>query len=411
MQKMLDFEDALNLAIAECGRCAPIEVPITDAIERVLAEDIISPVNLPPFSKAKVDGYAIFSEDAKDKKAVHEVIGSISAGSYPTERLDRGQAMEIQAEAPLPANSDAVVPLNAVRLIMNGARVGILKKVKKGENITVAGEKLTKGEKILTAGIPLNAIEICMLTMVGIAQVKIFPPPRVGVLSLGNELVKVGKKIKRGQIWDANGIALLTSLYELGTQPEYLGTVTQQKEEILKAILKSKDCNVVILSGVTDQSRKQLLIETFKEAGVEILFDSIAVQPGSSTMFAKKENTLIFALPEEPFTIKVMFDAFISPVLRFMMGFRELYSMKFEALLQNKIRKSDQYHLLQPAIVFIQNDKLMARRCTPLGKGDIFGYAQCNAIMIIPKKVKSIKKGKAVDLIISKPRFSFSKED
>ena len=313
---------------------------------------MIAPINLPPYSKAAIDGFAFYSEDAKNKKAIHEVIGSIAAGTFPKEKLARGQAMEIQAEAPLPKGSDTVVPMDAVRLIMNGVRVGMLKRVRKGKNIVLAGENLKKDEEILKAGICLNSVDLCLLTAAGIASVKVFPPPRVAILTIGNEFVEVGKKIKRGQIWDSNGIALLSALYEMGTQPEYLGTVAENNNAIVSAISRAKSCNVLIITGITGAHRHRLLMDVFNKSRIELLFDGIAIEPSRSVALAKFDQTLIFVLPQNPFFSMILFEVLITPVLRKMMGYEKKYHFVVDAILEKSIKKGRDYHLIQPANLF-----------------------------------------------------------
>ena len=408
---MIRFEEALEVAYRESDKFAPLEIPITDSIGRVLAEDIFSPVNLPPFSKSLVDGFAINSEDARDKKAIHEVIGRVMAGEYPQQKLERGQAMEIQAEASIPRGSDAVVPLDAIRVIMDGSRVGILKKVRKGDNIIFAGETLKKDEKIVSSGTYLSALEICLLTMIGINKIKIFPPPRVGVVSLGSELVEPGKKIRRGQIWDANGIALSAALFEMGLQPEYFGTVNLDIALVSKVLDQAKSCNILIICGTNQTSRQEILLKSLKELGGKVLFDGIAVKPCSTVMLAKLGKTLMFLLPADAFSVVCTFESYITPVLRYLMGFNTPYQVMVDAILDCKIRKGKEYHFFQPAIVYIKNSQLYVNKCGALGKGDILSYAKCNALMNIPQNVKTLKKGKPVKVIMTRFWGDFIKQD
>lgn len=407
---MIDFEEALKTVLLHSSQLTPVAIPVTDAIGKVLAETITAPVNLPPFTKAMVDGYAVNSEDAKDKKAIQEIVGSIFPGVFPDLKLERGQAMEIQAEAPVPNGSDAVVKKNAVRILMNGSRVGMLHRVKKGEDVIVAGENLKKDETVLKAGTCLRAVEICLLTMTGIAKVKIYPLPRVAVLSLGDELVDVGKKIKRGQAWDSNGISLTNALYELGSQPEYLGVVSQNVKKILEAIKKADTADVLLITGVNGASRRLLLLDAFRKADIKIIFEGVSIKPGSSIMFAKLGQTLIFVLPENPFSILTLFEILITPVLRRMMGFDKLYSSTFEVILEKKIKTETDYWVVQPATVFFKNGKIVVKPAPLSKKANIFSFARCNALMIIPKHVRVIKKGKPVKVILIRFPYDFCGE-
>ena len=355
---MIDFVDALKLTLSECPRLSVKNAPITEAIGRVIAEDVTALIDLPPYSKATVDGFALFSEDAKDKKAIHEVIGSVSAGTFPKEKLERGQAMQIQAEAPLPKGSDTVAPMEAVRLLMNGTRVGMLKRVRKGKNIVLAGENLKKGDEILKAGTCLNAIDLGILSSIGIANVNIFSLPRVGILTIGNEFIEVGKKIKRGQIWDSNSVQLLTALYEMRTQPEYLGTVAESIKSIITAISRAKTCNALIINGIAGALRRQLLMDVFKKLGIELLFDELSLISCGSLMLAKFEQTLIFVLPQNQFFSMILFETLITPAIRRMMGYKKLYHSVIDAVLDKTIKKGTDYHLIQPANIFYHKKKL-----------------------------------------------------
>ncbi|MBC8182783.1 molybdopterin molybdotransferase MoeA [candidate division KSB1 bacterium] len=399
---MIDFEDALKLILSESPPLSAKDVPITEAIDRVVPEKVIAPIDLPPFTKARIDGFALFSEDAKDKKAIHEVIGSVPTGIFPSEKLERGQAMQIQAEAPLPNGSDTVVAMDEVRLLMDGTRVGILKRIKRGRNIVPVGDRIKKGETLLEAGKCLNSIDIGLMGSMGIEKVSVFPPVRVGILTLGNEFISIGKETKHGQVWDSNGIQLLTALYEKRAQPEYLGVVKEEEEAINAAISRAKSCNALILTGVTGTNRRLVLMNSFKKAGVKILFEEISLAPSGSLIVARLEQTLIFVLPQDPFFSMVLFEALITPGLRRMMGYKQLYNSVIDAILENKIKKSPDCYLIQPGYVSFRKNKCYVKFCESLKKMDILSYAKCNGLIRVIKGDKSIKSGKSVEVIITK---------
>ena len=399
---MIDFKSALNLILSGSPPLSAKEKLITEAMGRVIAAKVTAPINFPPYTKATVDGFAFFSEDAKDKKAIHEVIGSITAGTFPSEKLERGQAMQIQAESPMPNGSDTVVPMDEVRLLMNGTRVGMLKRIRKGKNIVPAGEQLKKDEDILRAGKCLTAVDLCLLSLVGINKVSVFPPARVGVLAFGNEFISVGKKRKRGQIWDSNSIQLLTSLYEMRTQPEYFGIVAENEEKINRTLSRAKSCNVLIITGMSGVKRHNLLMNVFKRAGIEVLFDGIFIEPSGSVMLAKNDKTLIFILPEDSFFTMILFEVLIVPALRRMMGHEQLYHSVMDAILEKRIRKSKEYCLIQPGYISFQKNRCYFNPCDFLQKMDIYSYAKCNGLIRVTKGGKSIKSGKSVEVILTK---------
>ncbi len=402
---MTQFEDALAQMLAENPRLDPLEVPVTDAMERVLAVDVISPVNWPPFSQAKCDGFAINSQDSRNKKAVHEVIGSVLAGKFPPERLQRGQAMEIEAGAALPAGSDSIVPRDVVRVVMEGARVGILKKVRKGENVALTGEILEKGDLLLPAGTLLTAAEIGMLTFIGFDRVKVFPPPKVGVLSVGNELVEVGKRVIRGKLWDAIGLSIAAALYELGILPEYLGPVSQDTKTIEEKLRANSGYHFILINGYSGEKRKRIILEALKKFGIRWHISNIGMVPGGEVLIGKMKGTTVCLLPPDLFEITVFFETFLSPVLRSMMGFKQHYEVKSEAILESSLRKKGDYHLFQPAQISFKNQSMFAKKIGSLGKGTIFDLAQCNGFISIPRQVTKAKKGKPVDVILRRIKF------
>ncbi len=404
---MIDFEEALKIILSESPPLLAKEVPVTEAIGRVVANNVIASIDLPSYTKAKVDGFALFSQDAKDKKAIHEVIGNIPPGIFPKDKVMRGQAMQIQAEAPLPNGTDTVVPMDEVRVLMNGTRVGMLKRIKKGKNIIPLGERIKKDEEILKAGNCLNSVDVGLLSSTGIKNISVFPPVRVGMLALGNEFISHGKTINHGQVWDSNGIQLVTALYEMRTQPEYLGTVKEKVKDIETAISRAKSCNVLILTGVTGTSRRGILMDAFNKAGVKILFDEISVAPSGNLVLARLEQTLIFVLPQDPFFSLVLFEALITPALRRMMGHNRLYNSVVDAILENKIKKSPDCNLIQPGYVSFRKNKCYVKPCESLQKMDVLSYAKCNCLIRVTKSDKSIKSGKSVEVILTKQVYDF----
>jgi molybdopterin molybdotransferase len=399
---MIDFDDALKMLLSESPILSTKDVPLTEAIGRVIATNVNSPIDLPSYKKATIDGFALFSEDAKDKKAIHEVIGSITAGNFPKEKLQRGQAMQIQAEAPLPSGSDTVVPMEEVRLLMDATRVGMLNRIRKNDNIIQVGDKIKKDENIINAGQCLSPTDLGILSSVGMDKVPVYSPPRVGIMTVGSEFKCVGEKAKLGQDWDSNGIQLLTALYEMKSLPEYLGTVADKKDEMISALSRSKSCNMVILTGITGVNRIKLLKAVFNKIGIKMLFEGISLSPFGMVKLAKFEDTLIVVLPQDPLFTIILFEALVVPSLRKMMGYKQSYFSTIEAVLEKKIKNKTDCCLLYPGKVYFQKDRCFFKPCDSPQRMDILSYAKCNGLLKVTKENKTIKSGKLVEIILVK---------
>ncbi len=399
---MVDLENALRSAISNIQNQPPVVVPLKKAGGKILAEKISSPVDIPNFTKATVDGYAVFSEDVKSKKAINELVGSVAAGDFPTMKLERGQTVEIQAEAPVPNGCDTVVEKCNARIIMNGARVGVLRRVKKGENIRLKGEVIKKGDVVLEKGNCLQPTQISRLSMLGIQSVKVFPTPRIGVFALGNEYNDWEHPVKPGQFWDANGPALCNSLYELGTQPDYLNNVEENPDAIIKMLASANQFGLVIMTGITDTRRKNLAVDALRKVNAQIIFDGVAVAPGSSTTLARLNHQLIFVLPHDPYEVMLIFEVLVVPVVRRMLGFKKLYSSTCEALLKKKIRNRSKKHLIIPANLIVENEKLLVDTLNSKNNFDLTSLSRANALICISKDVETIKSGKKVKVILNR---------
>ena len=257
----------------------------------------------------------------------------------------------------------------------------------------------------MSAGNYLTALEVGMLTMIGIDRVQVYPPPKVGVLSVGSELVEVGKRVVRGRLWDAIGLSVAAALYESGAQPEYLGPVEHEQKALAGKLKSLSSYHFLLINGFSGDKRKALILDVLKKNGVKWKIQNIAMVPGGEVQIGKIEGTTICLLPSDLFEITVFFEAFLMPVLRTMMGYPTLYANRIEAILDGSIRKKGDYHLFQPAKINFKNEKIYAQKTGSLGKGTIFNLTESNGLISIPRQVTKAKSGKPVDVILRKNIF------
>ena len=228
------------------------QVSLSEAYGHVLAEDIVAPLNVPPFDRAVVDGYAVRAADTfgadEDKPLTLKYCGQVSVGEAPDVVVENGTTVEIVTGAPLPKGADAVVMLE--HTVQKKSAISIYRPVSRGENVMKAGSDIHKGETVLKKGQMLSSREIGVLAALGLTRVAVYKRPRVAIISTGAEVVEPGKPLSAGKIYDINAYALSAAVLECGGQPVSFGIVPDEKDQLRTALIKAlNSADVVITSG------------------------------------------------------------------------------------------------------------------------------------------------------------------
>jgi molybdenum cofactor synthesis domain-containing protein len=322
----MTFDEAKKV-IAEQLKPATLgaeEIPLLDAYNRVLKENVVSTLDIPPFNRSTVDGFAVKAEDTfgaeENQPAKLTVRGTVNIGEPPKIRLAKGEAAEIVTGAPLPEGADAVVMVEDTD--REAAELRVYRAVTKDGNLMKRGTDIQKGETALKAGQVLGASEIGVLAALGLTTAKVFKVPVVAVLSTGGEITEPGKQLLAGKIYDINAYSLSTAVRESGGKPVYLGVVADDKVALRKALehaLASAD--MVLTSGGVSVGPHDLtpqIVDSLGEPGV--LVSGIAVKPGKPTTIALIGKKPVFALPGHPTSALLIFHLFARPVIQLMSG-------------------------------------------------------------------------------------------
>ncbi len=325
-RKLMTFDEAKK-AISEQLKPKALgeeELSLLEAYNRVLKEDVASTLDIPPFNRSTVDGYAVKAEDTfgaeENQPAKLEVCGVVNVGEPPKISLGKGEAAEIVTGAPIPEGADAAAMVEDTN--REDAALSVYRAVTKNENVMKKGTDIKKGETVLKAGQVLGASEIGVLAALGITKVKVFMAPVVAVLSTGAEVTELGKKLPPGKIYDINAYSLSAAVRESGGTPVYLGVVPDDKAELRKAseqALASTD--VVITSGGVSVGPKDLtpqIVDSLGKPGLIVC--GIAVKPGKPTTVALVGRKPVFALPGHPTSALLMFHLLVRPVIRLLSG-------------------------------------------------------------------------------------------
>jgi molybdopterin molybdotransferase len=321
---MLSVAEATTIVLEHARALEPIVVPLGAALGSVLAEDVASDLDMPPFDKSMMDGYAVRSADISADGANLHVIEEIMAGMTPSKTVGSGQAVRIMTGAPLPNGADAVVMVERTEALDGGKRVRIGGPAKPGQNIQPRARELRRGEMVLKAGAELRPQEIGLLATVGRATLRAIPTPEVAILSTGDELVEAGETPGPGQIRNSNGPMLVAQVARLGVRPRSLGIARDRLEVLRERIADGLRSPMLILSGGVSAGKLDLVPGVLSELGVTPHFHKVALKPGKPIFFGTKKQsegtTLVFGLPGNPVSSFVGFELFVRPALDLLRG-------------------------------------------------------------------------------------------
>ncbi len=313
---MLTVEEALTLVEERTAPLAPRRVPLRDAVGLVLAEDVTSEVDSPPYDKALMDGYAVRSADREPER---QILEEIAAGAVPHFPLTPGTASRIMTGAPLPEGADAVVQVELTELVDDSTVRLQNPEIAPGRNILRLGASLRAGDQVLHRGTKLRAIEIAVLAEIGHGMVTVVPRPRLAILPTGNELVAVSERPASGQIRNSNGPMLLAAATRANVDAVELGIARDTREDLARWIEQGLSADLLVLSGGVSAGKFDLVPKVLAELGVEQVFHQVALRPGKPLWFGVKTDgerrVLVFALPGNPVSSLVCFELFVAPAI------------------------------------------------------------------------------------------------
>ena len=342
-RKLLSFDEAKQL-LKQNFSAKPIgteKVSISEAHNRVLAQNVVAQLNIPPFSRSTVDGYAVKAADtfsaSEDKPVSLRFCGHVAIGESPSIVVEKGLAAEIVTGAPLPDGADSVVIVEQTNL--QGNKVLVHRPVSIGENIMAAGSDIRKNEVVLKKGRVLGSREIGVLAAIGLTEVAVYRRPKVAVLSTGAEIVEPGEPLPPGKIYDINAHTLCAAVLEAGGEPINLGIIPDKKDKLRNALEKALDsADAVITSGGVSVGPKDFtpqVVDTLGKPGV--IISGVAVKPGKPLTVAVVDGKPVFSLPGNPTSSLFMFNVFVYPILVKLAGRPEEMLPRVRAIAAQKI--------------------------------------------------------------------------
>jgi molybdopterin molybdotransferase len=386
---LISVDEAEKIIAAFPASIKSETVPLLAAQNRVLAADIHSPFAMPEFDKSAMDGYAYIAED---RSPVFKIIETIAAGTPPRLAVTPGYCAKIMTGAMLPAGSDRVIKRECT-LEENGFMK--ITAVDGNRNIRCKGEDIQAGQQVLTKGSILQAAQIALLASLGISEVPIARPPRVGIITTGSELAEPGSPLGPGQIYNSNYYSLAAQVRAIGAEPSALGRSADDLEATTTLIVaRLAKCDVLILSGGVSAGDFDYVPMSMKEAGVTLHFEKIAVQPGMPTVFGSRGEKFIFGLPGNPVSTFVIFEIFIKPLLLRLMGHAS-QPLIIPAVLTEAYTRSNG---TRTAFVPVRYSQGLATVLAYHGSGHLHALSRANALLRVPAGQLSIPAGNTIDV-------------
>jgi molybdopterin molybdotransferase len=395
---MITVDKALDIVLQHVEALDIETVAIDQANGRILAQDIRADIDLPPFDRARMDGYALRAKDAEVVPASLRVIGEIAAGAQFDGEVGRGEAVKIFTGAPLPNGADSVQKVEVTRA--NGKTVEILESVKPGQFITLRASEVVAGELVTPPGKEIGPAELAVLASFGYANVEVGKRPRVAVLSTGSELVDVSTKPTAAQIRNSNSYTIAAYAQRAGATVDLLGTVQDTPDATRSALLEaSRDRDIVITSGGVSMGDFDLVKAALKEIAAEIFFDKVIIRPGKPIVFAKLGKTFFFGLPGNPVSTSVTFNVFVRPAIRKMQGESSPATRTVMAKLSTPIKDASSRRSYLPGRLLIEEGKALVESLKWGGSSDLVAFMRANALIIVGEEVHEIAAGEEVEVM------------
>ena len=398
---MISVDEAVQIVLKKAKPLPPGKVKLESALGLCLAESVKSDLDMPPYNRSAMDGYAVIARDIINLPVELDVIENIRAGYNPKKKVRRGQAAKIMTGSVVPKGADAVIKVEETKSLNNDTRVRILKETRKGSNITKKGEDVQSGKIVLRKGTRIRPQEVGILAAVGADMIRTFSAPDIGIISTGDELVKITSKPKPWQIRNSNSHSLAAQARQLVEDVEVLGMANDDKEKIGCLVEKGLRKDILILSGGVSMGEYDLVGEVLRDFGVKIFFEKVALKPGKPTVFGKKDDKLVFALPGNPVSTFVTFELFVRPCIRKMMGFPFYNNPTVYAELEKEIRSNKERREYRPAFVRQMGHKWLVSPIGWHGSGDLFSITNANCLLIVKESVGKLKTGDTAEVMLT----------
>jgi molybdopterin molybdotransferase len=387
---MIQVEQALSIIAKNSTKMPAQKIPVHKALGYVLAETVYSPIDMPPFRQSAMDGYAF----RHSEKHQYDVVSSSQAGDHENVKLKENEAVRIFTGAFVPDNADTVVMQEHVMANENSILVTIMPT--QFTNVREKGEQIKKEEVVFKANTLITPAAIGFLACLGITEIMVYKKPKMAILVTGNELVKPGKKLPKGKIYESNSVMLQAALQTIDIKKIKSYKVKDNlkaTKKALKDILEKND--IILISGGISVGDYDFVKEALLANDVEELLYKINQKPGKPMFFGRKNDSLVFALPGNPASSLTNFYVYVYPAIKNRMGFAEIHLPKLMRKLNSEITNSTGKTLFLKALYDETHVTVLDSQSSAM----LNTFAIANSLLIVPNDTENLKKGALVTLL------------
>jgi molybdopterin molybdotransferase len=402
---MIAVGEALDTILARINPAGAERIMITQAPGRVLAEDVVSAITIPPLDNSAMDGYAVRASDLTVMPVRLRVIGDLPAGSRWRTELKPGEAVRIMTGAPVPDGADTVIRQEVTR--RDGDFVEILER-ESALHIRHAGEDIQAGQRIIASGTRLRPAHIGVLASIKRAAVSVYQRPRVAILSTGDELVDIDGDVGDGRIVNSNSYSLAALVQEAGGIPLMLGIARDTPADLRACFEQGLHADIIISSGGVSVGDYDFVKDVLRDLGAEMSFWKVAMRPGRPLAFGMIGGRPAFGLPGNPVSAMISFEQFVRPAIRKMSGLQNLFRRSLTAVLDEPVVTKAGLTYFVRCRVSRDGDGYRARITGEQGSGILMSMAEANALMIVSGDAPGVQVGDRVQVQILDPDFDTS---
>jgi molybdopterin molybdotransferase len=412
---LISVEQALDKVLEHIEVLGAEESPILGCLGQVLAEDVVSEINIPPLDNSAMDGYAVRAADTKGASPksprLLRVIDTVVAGSISKTKVEPGTAIKIMTGAPLPAGADAIVKFEDTDRSgreKDSTEIGILVELTPGQDIRRSGEDVAKGSLVLKEGTLIRPAEVGVLASLGRSTLKVFRRPVVAILATGDEVVDITQSLPEGKIYNSNSYSLAALVTRYGGIPHILGIAADVEDSLLNRLHLGLEADMLVTSGGVSLGDYDIVRDVLAKEG-EIVFWRVKQKPGKPLAFGMinalaegggARKIPLFGLAGNPVSAMLNFELFARPAMLKMMGRKNLDKPVIEAIMEEPIKNTDGRRIFARAVVRKRGGNYFARLTGPQGSGILTSMTLANGLVVVSEDRPGVKKGDSVPVIM-----------